>query len=134
MRHVVSPLKYRKDMPDEKTGATSSVVCKSISERYEIEFVEIGYESDHVRFLVRVPETFMSQIVRMVKSVTAREMFRLYPEVRMKLWGGDFRTSGFYANTIGLYAGKEVIREYIKNQVRSEEYTIVHSQQLRLSP
>lgn len=97
--------------------------------------MEIGYESDHVHFLVQsVPKTSVSQIVRTIKSITAREMFRIHPEIKLKLWGGNFWTSGFYANTVGLYAGKEVIREYVKNQGQSKEYTKVHSQQLSLFP
>lgn len=131
--HLVFPLKYRKDVLDDNTGGTLLEISKGISERCELEFVEIGYESDHVHFLIQsVPKTSVSQIVRAIKSITAREIFRLHPEIKMKLWGGNFWTSGFNANTVWLYAGKEVIREYVKNQGRSKEYRKIHSQQLKL--
>lgn len=108
-------------------------ICKEISERYEIEFIEIGYEPDHVHFLVQsVPNVSVSQMVRTIKSLTAREMFRLHPEIKEKLWGGNFWTSGFYANTVGLYASKEVIQKYVENQGKKKEYKEVYSGQLKL--
>lgn len=59
-------------------------------------------------------------------------MFRLHPEIKSLLWGGNFWTSGFYANTVGLYAGKEVIQKYVQNQGKEEEYKKIHSGQLKL--
>ena len=73
-----------------------------IAERYEIQFIEIGYEYDHVRFLVQcAPSMSVSKLVRTIKSITARELFRLHPEIKQLLWGGKFWTSGYYANTVG---------------------------------
>lgn len=65
--HLVFPLKYRKGLLTEESGNTLLSVCKKITERYEIEFIEIGYESDHVYFLVQsVPNMSVSQMVRMI--------------------------------------------------------------------
>ncbi len=50
--HLVFPLKYRKKVITEAIGESLKNICLGISERYEINFVEIGYESDHVHFLV----------------------------------------------------------------------------------
>lgn len=131
--HLVFPLKYRRDVLTEELGKTMVYICKEISERYEIEFIEIGYEPDHVHFLVQsVPNVSVSQMVRTIKSLTAREMFRLHPEIKEKLWGGNFWTSGFYANTVGLYASKEVIQKYVENQGKKKEYKEVYSGQLKL--
>jgi len=133
MYHLVFPLKYRKGVLTEESGETLVSVCKKITERYEIEFIEIGYESDHVHFLVQsVPKMPVSEIVRMIKSIVAREMFRLHPEIKSLLWGGDFWTSGFYPNTVGLYASKEVIQKYVQNQGKGQEYRKIHSGQLKL--
>ncbi|MCF6185220.1 MAG: transposase [Bacteroidales bacterium] len=71
-------------------------------------------------------------MIRMIKSITSKEIFQRYPEVKMKLWGGRFWTSGFYANTVGQYSKEEVIRAYVKNQGMEEEYKRVHSDQLTL--
>ncbi|WP_341220172.1 IS200/IS605 family transposase [Polaribacter atrinae] len=134
MYHLVFPLKYRKRVITEDVGKTLITICAEISERYEIEFIEIGHESNHVHFLIQsVPKLSISKLVRILKSLTAREMFRLHPEIKLLLWGGNFWTSGFYANRVGLYAGKEVIQQYVQNQRKDkEEYKKIHSGQLKL--
>lgn len=132
--HLVFPMKYRRDVLTEQSGNTLKEICLEISSRFEIEFIEIGYEGDHVHFLVQgVPTLSVTKIVTVVKSLTAREMFRLHPEIKQKLWGGNLWTSGYYANTVGMYGNKEVIRKYVQNQGKKEsEYTKIHSGQLRL--
>jgi len=95
------------------------------------QFVEIGTDEDHVHFLVQsVPTMAVSKIVQTIKSITAREVFKNHPEVKKQLWGGNFWTSGFYANTVGQYGNKDVIRKYVENQGR--EYKQKHAEQLRL--
>ena len=65
--------------------------CKEISVQYEINFIEIGEDRDHVHFLIlSVPKISPSQIANIVKGVTAREIFKRCPEVKTKLWGGNF--------------------------------------------
>ena len=110
--HLVFPLKYRRKALTEESGATLEDICNKISERYEIQFIEIGYESDHVHFLVQgVPTMSVTKLVRTIKSITARELFRLHPEIKQLLWGGKFWTSGYYANTVGQYGNKDVINK-----------------------
>ena len=57
-----------------------------------------------------------------VKSITAKEIFRRLPEVKTKLWGGNFWTSGYYTNTVGQYGNKDVIKKYIENKGKEKEY------------
>ena len=104
-----------------------------ISERYDVHFIEIGYESNHVHFLVQsVANYSVSRMIAMIKSITAKQLFQRFPEIKVKLWGGKFWTSGFYVNTVGQYSNEEVIREYVKNQGMEKEYRKVHSNQLTL--
>jgi putative transposase len=73
----------------------------------------------------------ITQIVTIIKSVTAKEIFKLYPEIKKQLYGGNFWTNGFYANTVGEYANKEVIMNYVKNQGMNEkDYNKIHSGQM----
>ena len=112
--HIVCPLKYRKDILTDEIGESLKDICLQISERYEIHFIEIGNESDHVHFLVQsVPKTNVSTIIRTIKSITAKQLFQRHPEIKAKLWGGNFWTSGYYANTVGQYGNEEVIRKYM---------------------
>ena len=131
--HIVCPLKYRKSVITKEIGESLKEICLQISERYEIHFVEIGYESDHVHFLVQsLPKLSVSEIARTIKSITAKQLFQRHPEIEAKLWGGNFWTSGYYANTVGQYANEEVIRKYVESQGKEKEYKRVFVQQLTL--
>ena len=131
--HLVFPLKYRRDVITEEIGDSLKNICIEMAERYEINFVEIGYESDHVHFLVQsVPSMSVSTITRKLKSITAKQLFQRHPEIKIKLWGGKFWTSGYYANTVGQHSNEEVIKKYIENQGKVKEYKKVYQGQLSL--
>ena len=55
------------------------------------------------------------------KAITAREIFKRHPEVKEKLWGGKFWTSGYYANTVGQYGNEDFIRKYVEDQGKTYE-------------
>ena len=131
--HVVCPTKYRRAVIDGAVDTVLRDVCLEIAARYEIAFIEIGTDRDHVHFLVQSVSTYSpTQIVRTVKSLTAREVFRRAPSVKSQLWGGAFWTSGFFVNTVGRYGTEEAIREYVREQGRESEYERLHVQQLEL--
>jgi putative transposase len=131
--HLVFPFKYRGKSISEDVGKTLKEVCFEISERYELQFIEIGYEKDHVHFLVQsVPSYFVSKMARMLKNITAKQLFQIHPEIKAMLWGGSFWTSGYYVNTVGQYSNEEVIRAYVKNQGMEKEYKKIHQEQLQL--
>jgi REP element-mobilizing transposase RayT len=97
-------------------------------DRYEIEFLEIGSEGDHVHFLVQsVPTYSPTQIIRTLKSITAREVFARNPEVKKTLWGGNCWTEGYYVGSVGEHGTEKVITEYVKNQGRNmKEYKKIY--------
>ena len=135
MYHLVFPVKYRKKVFTGEVCETLKEVCKGISERFEINFIEIGMETDHVHFLIQgVPKMPVSRVVTIIKSITAREIFARYPKIKREiLWGGNLWTSGYYANTVGLYASKETITRYIQNQGKDErDYQKIYEGQLDL--
>ena len=102
-----------------------------ISKRYEMTFVEIGTDQDHVHFLVQsVPMYSPKEIVQIIKSITAREIFRQCPEVKEKLWGGEFWSDGYFVSTVGQHGNEESIKRYIEQQ--GFQYTRIHRQQLSL--
>jgi len=129
--HLVFPVKYRRKVITEAISKTIKEICIEISERYEMQFLEIGTDDDHVHFLLQgVPTMSMDKIVRIIKSITARMVFQKHPQLKKDLWGGNFWTSGYYANTVGQYGNMEVIKRYVENQ--GKEYKQVHTEQLKL--
>ena len=128
---MVFPAKYRRRVFDSAVDDTLKQVCLEISERYEINFVEIGNDEDHVHFLIQsVPTLSVTKIVTTIKSITAREIFKNNPEVKKLLWGGSLWSSGFYVNTVGQYANEEMIIKYVKSQ--GKKYTQLHQGQLEI--
>jgi REP element-mobilizing transposase RayT len=131
--HLVCPIRYRRKVLTEEVSQTLKNICLEISSRYEIHFLEIGCDDNHVHFLIQsVPMMSPKKIVNTIKSLTSREIFRLHPEVKRFLWGGKFWTSGYYINTVGQYANEEVIKKYVQGQGNQKDYKKIHSSQLRL--
>ena len=131
--HIVLPIKYRRCVITDEIGSSMVEICVCISERYDMNFVEIGYESDHVHFLIQsIPKYSVSELVMKLKSLTAKELFCLHPEIKKQLWGGNFWTSGYYANTVGLYGSKDVIKNYVLNQGKEKKYKKIYDGQLSL--
>ncbi len=129
--HFVCPAKYRREVFSQEVENTLKETCEGISLRYEISFVEIGSDEDHVHFFVQsVPMYSPKKVIQIIKSLTAIQIFELHPEVKQKLWGGKFWTSGYYVNTVGQYASMDVIQAYVKNQ--GKEYNQIHRGQLEL--
>ncbi len=115
--HIVCPAKYRRKVFTEQVEQTFLELCKGISDRYEIHFVEIGTDENHVHLLVQsVPVKSPSEVVRIIKSITGREIFKRHPEVKDLLWGGHIWTSGYYINTVGAMGNEQTIREYVQKQ------------------
>jgi REP element-mobilizing transposase RayT len=84
----------------------------------------IGTDEDHVHFLVQsVPTYSPTRIVRTIKSITAKEIFRQMPEVKKQLWGGEFWSDGYFISTVGTRATEEIIKQYVKNQGGVEDST-----------
>lgn len=89
--HIVCPTKYRRKVISEEVDRTLKQICLEIEERYDIYFLEIGADKDHVHFLVQVVSKYsVTQLVKIIKSIIAREIFVKCPEVKKDLWGGEF--------------------------------------------
>ena len=129
MYHVVCPAKYRRMMFSKAVDEKLKEVCIEISRRYEITFLEIGVDEDHVHFLIQsVPMYSAKRIVQVVKSITAREILKSCPEVKEKLWGGEFWSDGYFVNTVGQHGNEDTIQKYIQGQ--GKKYQKIHQQQL----
>ena len=129
--HYVCPAKYRRMVLDEDVDQKLKEVCEEIQKRYDIRFLEIGTDKNHVHFLIQsIPKYSPTQIIRTVKSITAREIFERCPQVKKKLWGGEFWTDGYYVSTVGQHGNEDTIRQYVQKQGIESEYKQVLKQQL----
>jgi putative transposase len=131
--HIVCPAKYRRAILTFEVDQKLKEIYLEISRRYEITFLEIGTDKDHVHFLVQsVPMYSPKKIVQTIKSITAREIYAACPEVKKQLWGGEFWSDGYFISSVGQHGNEKMIGEYIKKQGREKEYKQLHNQQLEL--
>ena len=131
--HVVCPTKYRRAVFSSEVDDVLKTICMEIAERYDVVFLEIGTDKDHVHFLVQsIPPYSPTKIVRTIKSITAREVFFRVPKVKKYLWGGEFWSDGYYISTVGRHRSEEEVQRYIASQGRKKEYVKLYAQQLQL--
>lgn len=122
MYHIVCPAKYRRAVFSATVDAKLKEICAEIQKRYEITFLEIGTDSDHVHFPVQsVPMYSPKKIVQIIKSITAREIFKACPEVKEYLWGGQFWSDGYFVSTVGAHANEQMIKNYVQQQGKLDE-------------
>jgi len=87
---------------------------------------------DHF-LLQSVPMKIPTWIVKMLKSITAREIFKRHPEIKRLLWGGNLWSSGYFVNTASKFGDESTISKYIRDQGNEKEYELLHKiKQLRL--
>jgi len=65
-----------------------------------------------------VPTYSPTNIVRKIKSITAREIFKQVPEVKRQLWGGEFWSDGYFINTVSKHGSEKRVAEYVKIRER----------------
>ena len=108
-------------------------IISKIGYDYNIEIVELEIPEDHLHMVVKSePKVSPSDIMQTIKSISARNFFRLYPEIKKKFfWGGKLWTQSFFVETIG-NANEEVIRKYVREQLHKMDSQEEKWKQLRL--
>ena len=101
--HFVFCIKYRKDLfLDDKYINTIKEICLDIEKRYYIKFETVGFDENHVHFMLQsAPKYSTSKIFQIVKSITAREIFKRHLEIKEELYNGEFWSDGRYVATVG---------------------------------
>ena len=131
--HLVCVAKYRQVVFDNSVDKELKNVCLEIAKRYEIHFVEIGTDKDHVHFLIQsAPLYSPTKIARIVKSITARQILKRLPGLKEEMWGVSFWIDGYYISTVGKNRTETAVKQYIGNQGKKEKYTVLHKNQLKL--
>jgi putative transposase len=127
--HLVFPVKYRKALLTNDIPLAIVAIAQEIALRYDITFERIGTDIDHIHILCSFPPKYSgSEIIRIFKSITARELFKQFPSLRKDLWGGEFWSDGFYLATISERGDWKTVERYVANQGKTRE----QSSQLRL--
>jgi putative transposase len=119
--HIVFPVKYRKALLTKEIPFAISQIAEEIAIRYDIEFEKIGYDKNHVHILLNFPPRISgSNVVRIFKSITARELFKQFPLLKKELWGGEFWSDGFYISTVSERGDWKTVERYVANQGKTD--------------
>jgi putative transposase len=120
--HIQLTIKYRKSLFSSETEKVMLEAIKGFKERYAIEISHVGFDKNHVHFLCKfLPKYSGGQVIRLIKSILARDIFRRVPELKNELWGGEFWTDGYYFATVSGKGDRQVIEKYIEKQGRVED-------------
>ena len=115
-------MKYRKALLSESIVRAIKEIAVALAERYELDIEELGCDRNHIHLLCSFhPKYAGGQIVRLFKSITSRELFRQFPDLKKELWGGEFWTDGYYLATIGERGTLQVLERYVRNQGQQPE-------------
>ena len=115
--HLVWCPKYRKKLFDsEELREPAGEIIREIGDEYGFEILEMEISKDHVHILISFPPSkSIGQVVRILKSISARELFKRFPQLRKKLWSGELWEDGYFVRTIGDKMTRQTIEQYIRN-------------------
>ena len=113
--HLVWSPKYRKGLLREEIAERVAAVFREVGAAYDYEIQEVEVAADHVHVLLSFPPRHsIAQVVGALKSLSARVVFREFPEMQRVLWGGEWWEGGYLARTVGDRVTAQVIQRYIQ--------------------
>jgi putative transposase len=120
--HFVWTPKYRKQILKGDVAEFVESTLRQIAAEYEWEIDEMAVQADHVHVFLQVaPRYAPAQVVQIMKSITAREVFEQFPHLRKRLWAGEFWGAGYFVRSVGDEVTTEIIRNYIRYQDTDHE-------------
>ena len=120
--HMVLCVKYRKWLVRDDVEVFLRDVLLGISARYGFLLDSIGCDGNHIHvFVGAAPRYSPSNVMQILKSISARRLFEEFPDFRKTLWGAEFWNDGGYIATVGEGVTEEIIKRYIEKQGSKEE-------------
>jgi putative transposase len=119
--HLVWIPKYRKEILGGEIREYLKEVFEQIAQEYEFEIDTIEIMEDHVHIFVGAPPRYSpAKLVQIMKSISAREVFRKFPKLRKQLWAGELWSDGYFVRSVGDKVIADIIRKYIEYQTHEE--------------
>jgi putative transposase len=119
--HLVWIPKYRKKILDGEIAGYLKDIFEKIAQEYEFEIDTIGIMEDHVHIFMGAPPRYSpTNMVQIMKSISAREVFKKFPKLRKQLWAGELWNDGYFARSVGDNVIADIIRKYIEYQTHED--------------
>ncbi len=112
--HFVWCPKYRKSILTGKIAVFVESEIRRLCDAHKWTIGALTLQEDHVHLFISTPPSVApSLIANTLKGITARQVFKNYPEVKKQLWGGSFWSRSFYVGTVGDLT-EATVRAYIE--------------------
>jgi len=120
--HLVWIPKYRKQILDKEVSGYIKDIFEKIAEEYGFRIDTMEVMEDHVHVFVEVPPRYSpAQVVQVMKSISAREVFKKFPDLREQLWAGELWNDGYFVRSVGDKVTADIIRKYIEYQAHEDD-------------
>ena len=114
--HYVACVKYRRKVLTEAVSARLKEINLSVAEEVGVTIIEQETDCDHIHILFSAkPQIQLSKFINSLKSVSARLLFREFPDLKDKLWGGAFWSPSYFLASTGQVT-LDVLKRYVENQ------------------
>ena len=114
--HLIWVVKYRRSVLTHEIGDRVKAIVLEVATEIGCEIISIETDVDHVHVIVRLKPTHtVSDVVKRFKGRSARYIFKEFPEIKRRLWGGHLWQPSYYAATVG-GAPLETLKKYVENQ------------------
>lgn len=114
--HLVWATKYRKrvmTLPHEREYCEQ--LLRRTAQEYGMKIQELEVDEDHVHLYIEIPpQRSVGEAVRILKSVSARMMFKRFSYFKKKIWSGKLWGASYFARTVGEGVTAGMVRRYIK--------------------
>ena len=115
--HIVLCTKYRRKIFNDGIHSYMNECLKALNKYYpELEIEEINHDKDHIHLMIWIPPKMsIGQVVRILKSNTARDLKKKFPFLKEVYYGTEsIWSGGYFVSTVGI--NDSVIRKYIQKQ------------------
>ena len=120
--HLVWIPKYRKHILDKEVSDYLKTIFNKIAEEYEFRIDTMEVMEDHVHIFVEVPPKYSpARVIQIMKSISAREVFMEFPDLRKQLWAGELWNDGYFVRSVGDKVTADIIRRYIEYQTHDDD-------------
>ncbi len=119
--HLVWVPKYRAQILGKEVGQYVKEVFQQIAEEYDFHIDTMEVMEDHVHVFIEAPPGYApARIVQILKSISAGEVFKKFPNMRKAMWSGMIWEGGYFVRSVGDKVTADVIRKYIQYQKQGE--------------
>lgn len=114
--HIVWCVKYRHKVLLNDVDKRLKEILKQIALDNNFEITKMESDNDYIHLLVECsPQHSIPSILKALKGVSARLLFKEFPQLKKQLWGGHLWNPSYFVATVSENTETQ-IREYIQNQ------------------